>query len=109
MFGGWTNRSSKKESHIINQENTEYFMIWSTENMSWSRGHYVGNPPSARYGHTATAIGPHLLVFGGWELSKAVNDIVVLREFKNQEPKQIERNKSSRQNEETIYTNNNEN
>jgi len=87
MFGGWTNRSSKKESHIINQENTEYFMIWSTENMSWSRGHYVGNPPSARYGHTATAIGPHLLVFGGWELSKAVNDIVVLREFKNQEPK----------------------
>lgn len=58
-------------------------MIWSTETMSWERGQYVGNPPSARYGHSATAIGPHLLVFGGWEYSKAIGEIIVLREFKN--------------------------
>lgn len=86
MFGGWTNKSAKKESHAILKENTEYFMIWSTETMSWSRGLYVGNPPSARYGHTSTAIGPHLLVFGGWEYSKAINDIIVLRELKNNQP-----------------------
>lgn len=49
--------------------------------MCWKNGKYIGNPPTQRYGHTATAIGPHLLIFGGWECSKAVNDIIVLREF----------------------------
>ena len=43
----------------------------------------MGTPPSARYGHTSTTIGPHLLIFGGWEFSKAQNEIIVLREFNN--------------------------
>ena len=33
-----------------------------------------------RYGHTTTAIGPHLLIFGGWELNKAQNEVIVLRD-----------------------------
>ena len=49
--------------------------------MCWKNGKYIGNPPTQRYGHSATAIGPHLLIFGGWEFSKAINEIIVLREF----------------------------
>lgn len=48
--------------------------------MSWKRGKYIGVPPTTRFGHTSTAIGPHLLIFGGWEYSKAQNEIIVLRE-----------------------------
>lgn len=81
MFGGWTKTSGNKNNHIIQRDESDYFMIWSTETMSWKRGHYVGNPPSLRYGHSATAIGPHLLIFGGWEYAKAINEIIVLREF----------------------------
>ena len=45
----------------------------------------MGNPPTSRFGHTATAIGPHLLIFGGWEYTKAQNEIIVLREVSNQD------------------------
>lgn len=48
--------------------------------MSWKKGKYIGVPPTTRFGHTSTAIGPHLLIFGGWEYSKAQNEIIVLRE-----------------------------
>lgn len=48
--------------------------------MTWKRGKYIGNPPTTRFGHTSTAIGPHLLIFGGWEYTKAQNEIIVLRE-----------------------------
>jgi hypothetical protein len=58
-------------------------MIWSTDSMSWKRGKYIGNPPTSRFGHTSTAIGPHLLIFGGWEYTKAQNEIIVLRECTN--------------------------
>lgn len=51
--------------------------------MSWKRGKYIGNPPTSRFGHTSTAIGPHLLIFGGWEYTKAQNEIIVLRECTN--------------------------
>jgi hypothetical protein len=61
-------------------------MIWNTETMSWKQGRYIGNPPTQRYGHTATAIGPHLLIFGGWEFSKAQNEIIVLREYTQSQP-----------------------
>ena len=56
-------------------------MIWSTDTMSWKRGRYLGNPPTSRFGHTSTAIGPHLLIFGGWEYTKAQSEIIVIREF----------------------------
>jgi host cell factor len=83
MFGGWTSSSCSKPKHAESYEkdHCDYFMVWDTEIMSWKEGKYVGNAPTARYGHTSTAIGPHLLIFGGWELSKAQNEIIVLREF----------------------------
>lgn len=81
MFGGWTVNSGNRAKHEIKKEQCDYFMIWNTETMSWKKGKYIGNPPTQRYGHTSTAIGPHLLIFGGWEFSKAQNEIIVLREF----------------------------
>ena len=36
-------------------------------------------PPKNRYGHTATSIGSHLLIFGGWEYNRATNEVIILR------------------------------
>lgn len=83
MFGGWTKTSGARFMHEPTEEECDYFMVWSTDTMSWKRGKYLGNPPSSRQGHTATAIGPHLLIFGGWESTKAQNEIIVLREVSN--------------------------
>jgi hypothetical protein len=67
--------------------------------MCWERGKYEGTPPLSRYGHTANSIGPHILIFGkiffflilslilffnflgGWEFSRATNEVVVLRDM----------------------------
>jgi Rab9 effector protein with kelch motifs len=83
MYGGWTKTSGAFFKHEPTEEQCDYFMIWSTDTMSWKRGKYLGEPPSSRFGHTSTAIGPHLLIFGGWERTKAQNEIIVLRECTN--------------------------
>ena len=44
------------------------------------RNKYVGTPPSRRYGHSATAIGPHIIIFGGWDGGKPLKDVIVLRD-----------------------------
>lgn len=85
MFGGWSKTSGARFKHEPTEEECDYFMVWSTDSMSWKRGKYLGNPPTSRFGHTATAIGPHLLIFGGWEYTKAQNEIIVLREVSNQD------------------------
>lgn len=86
MFGGWTKTSGARYKHEADPTSDEcdYFMIWSTDSMSWRRGKYMGSPPNPRFGHTSTAIGPHLLIFGGWEYTKAQNEIIVLRECTSQ-------------------------
>ena len=89
MFGGWNKNSGNRDNHMLRKESCEYFQIWSTEDMQWQHGRYIGNPPTPRYGHSATAIGPHMLIFGGWEFSRATNEIIVLREFA-QQPSTIE-------------------
>jgi len=71
MFGGWSKTSGSRWKHEPTEEQCNYFMIWSTDTMSWKKGKYLGNPPTSRFGHTSTAIGPHLLIFGGWEYTKA--------------------------------------
>lgn len=85
MFGGWSKTSGARFKHEPTEEECDYFMIWSTDTMSWKRGKYLGMPPPTRFGHTSTAIGPHLLIFGGWQLTKAQNEIIVLRECTNKE------------------------
>ena len=49
--------------------------------MIWEKGRFDGVPPLNRYGHTATSIGPHVLIFGGWEYNRATNEVVVLRDM----------------------------
>lgn len=44
-------------------------------------GKFEGTPPLNRYGHTSTSIGPHVLIFGGWEFNRATNEVVVLRDM----------------------------
>lgn len=85
MFGGWTKTSGARFKHEGTEEQCDYFQIWSTDTMSWKKGKYLGQPPTIRFGHTSTAIGPHLLIFGGWEYTKAQNEIIVLRECTNRE------------------------
>jgi len=49
--------------------------------MSWEKAKFIGNPPLNRYGHTATSIGTHVLLFGGWEYSRATYEVVVMRDM----------------------------
>ena len=60
---------------------TDFFVVLDTDTMTWNRKKCSGNPPQQRYGHTSTPIGPHLLVFGGWEKMKAMNDVFVIRDL----------------------------
>lgn len=64
-----------------NEDVTDYFVVMDTDTMTWNRLRVNGTPPQPRYGHTATPIGPHLLVFGGWEKMKAMNDVFVIRDM----------------------------
>lgn len=82
VFGGWNEKSGNREK-LDNPDTskTEYFMVLNTDSMTWEHGKYVGTPPLNRYGHTTTSIGPHLLIFGGWEYSRATNEVVVLRDL----------------------------
>jgi hypothetical protein len=55
-------------------------VVLNTDTMSWERGKFSGLAPLSRYGHCSTSIGPHLLIFGGWEFNRASNDVIVLRD-----------------------------
>jgi len=82
IFGGWNEQSGKRDKEDNpNVSEIDYFMVLNTDTMTWEKGKYVGTPPLTRYGHTTTSIGPHLLIFGGWEYSRATNEVVVLRDL----------------------------
>eukprot|EP00435_Cladocopium_sp_Y103_P022514 s1138_g5.t1 len=97
VFGGWSGTSSQaasvtfalrekvvadedEEKEKPAEETCEFCMTLRTSDMQWVQNKYVGNPPSKRYGHTATAIGPHVIIFGGWDGGKPLNDVIVLRD-----------------------------
>jgi len=61
-------------------ETCDYCMTLRTYDMNWDQNKYLGIPPSSRYGHTATAIGPHLIIIGGWDGGKPLKDVTVLRD-----------------------------
>eukprot|EP00026_Physarum_polycephalum_P007434 Phypoly_transcript_07494.p1 GENE.Phypoly_transcript_07494~~Phypoly_transcript_07494.p1 ORF type:complete len:511 (-),score=89.38 Phypoly_transcript_07494:100-1416(-) len=46
--------------------------------MSWSKTVTTGKPPSPRAGHTAVAVGNKMVVFGGGDGNRYLNDIIVL-------------------------------
>lgn len=49
--------------------------------MQWMKGYYEGWAPTCRYGHSATSIGAHLVIFGGWDQSKALNETIILNDL----------------------------
>ena len=75
VFGGCG--SFKKSQGDI----ADYFIILDTDTMTWNRKTCSGDAPQPRYWHTSTPIGPHLLVFGGWEKTKAMNDVFIIRDL----------------------------
>ena len=61
------------ENNYVQPTDIDYLIVLNTEKMQWEKAKYEGNAPRNRYGHTATSIGPHILIFGGWEFNRATN------------------------------------
>lgn len=97
LVGGWSGGVAKNEAHgtgstlrdkvkgqangaVGRDETCDYCMTLRTSDMTWVRNKYSGLPLTRRYGHTATAIGPHLIVIGGWDGGKPLGDVIVLRD-----------------------------
>jgi len=95
LFGGWSGTAKESAPGVMfslkdkvkeedqqksNEESCDYCMTLRTTDMTWVRNKFIGVPASRRYGHTATAIGPHLIIIGGWDGGKPLNDVIVLRD-----------------------------
>eukprot|EP00698_Gefionella_okellyi_P004361 TRINITY_DN14033_c0_g1_i1.p1 TRINITY_DN14033_c0_g1~~TRINITY_DN14033_c0_g1_i1.p1 ORF type:complete len:1234 (-),score=338.16 TRINITY_DN14033_c0_g1_i1:76-3777(-) len=52
--------------------------VLDTERMEWQKPDIRGTAPSARYGHSACAVGPNIFLFGGRDGRGVLNDIYVL-------------------------------
>lgn len=61
-------------------QQVDYCYCLRTRDMTWEQLTFSGAPASRRYGQTMTAIGPHSIVFGGWDGGKSLNDLIVLRD-----------------------------
>jgi len=86
MFGGWSNESNNRENEENGKENDEelgYLKILNVDNFLWENSKFRRRAPQCRYGHTATSVGPHVLIFGGWEFNRATNDIYILRHLES--------------------------
>jgi len=96
LFGGWcgalkdpasafslkdkVSKETKRTARSQEDETCDYCLTLRTTDMTWVRNKYVGIPAAKRYGHTALAVGPHLIIFGGWDGGKPLSDVVVLRD-----------------------------
>jgi hypothetical protein len=96
MFGGWdgANKEAPGVAFALKEktqapsdgqaapgeDTCEYCKTLRTSDMTWAKNKFVGVPACHRYGHTATAIGPHLIIIGGWDGGKPLKDVVVLRD-----------------------------
>jgi len=97
LFGGWHGAGKDPSAAVAfslqdkvkgegggnnkeEDQSSEYCMTLRTSDMQWIRNRYVGVPASRRYGHSATAIGPHLIIIGGWDGGKPLSDVIVLRD-----------------------------
>lgn len=84
LFGGWSfDEGLRKNEH--EEGEVGYFKILNTSDFSWEGFKFSCKVPINRYGHTATTIGQHILVFGGWEYNRATNDTIILRNLNSEE------------------------
>mmetsp|Transcript_5502 Transcript_5502/g.3155 ORF Transcript_5502/g.3155 Transcript_5502/m.3155 type:complete len:209 (+) Transcript_5502:333-959(+) len=86
MLGGWTLESNSTKKSQSGSGDCEYFRVVNSVSMEWDYGAYMGASPLARFGHTATPIGPHILLFGGWEGTKPTHEVLVLRDITTSQP-----------------------
>jgi len=73
VFGGTT--TNKKVLGDMN--------VLDLESLTWSTAEPTGHPPSARYGHSCVVYQKLLLVFGGFDGSKRLNDVYKYDTIKN--------------------------
>lgn len=80
VFGGWSKDSnSRAEESEMEDNSITYFKVLNVDNLVWEGSSFKRKPPSNRYGHSATSIGSHLVIFGGWEFNRATNEVFILR------------------------------
>lgn len=78
VLGGWRGHAKRKDQGT--EGSSHYCHLLVTSEMRWQKVRYAGVAASERYGHTVTMVGPHAIVFGGWDGGKPLNDLVVLRD-----------------------------
>eukprot|EP01116_Phalansterium_solitarium_P003899 TRINITY_DN14736_c0_g1_i1.p1 TRINITY_DN14736_c0_g1~~TRINITY_DN14736_c0_g1_i1.p1 ORF type:complete len:616 (+),score=156.43 TRINITY_DN14736_c0_g1_i1:213-2060(+) len=84
VFGGSTyNRpnGTTKEAPLTQVQDDLH--VFDSSSRTWSKlgptpAGFSGTPPSPRYAHTATAVGKRLVVFGGFNGSRYLDDVHVL-------------------------------
>ncbi|KAJ8604847.1 hypothetical protein CTAYLR_001069 [Chrysophaeum taylorii] len=70
LFGGLGRRGATTDYHDD---------VWTLDrDLAWTRETCAGAVPRGRAGHSALAVGPHLLVFGGLNAQRFLNDFFVL-------------------------------
>lgn len=106
VFGGWSGSVKDSNAKAANalkkvteggsvdasgkEEEVDYCVSLRTSDMRWTTCRFEGVPASRRYGHTCTSIGPHLIIFGGWDGGKPLNDLVVLRDRSGESTSQVQ-------------------
>lgn len=106
LFGGWSGTQKEVPPGVLfslrdkvrgdgqadakggEDQTCDYCYTLRTADMRWIPCKFSGVPASTRYGHSATAVGPHLIVLGGWDGGKPLGDIVVLRDRSPNEAEQ---------------------
>jgi hypothetical protein len=76
LFGS-AGAATKKASTRVPTPHKDVFVL-DTSSMTWYQPLTLGTPIGGRHGHCVVSVGPHLLVFGGWEENRPRNDVVQL-------------------------------
>jgi host cell factor len=99
LFGGWSGVQKEASQGVLfslrhkvredggqsggqkdEEQHCDYCVTLRTSDMRYVPAKFSGVAASRRYGHTATTIGPHLIIFGGWDGGKPLSDLIVLRD-----------------------------
>ena len=94
VFGGWAGKPQAADNAIVTKKaedgsgegdgfsTSKNLMTLRTTDMSWENVEFAGatSCPGGRYLHSCTTIGPHSIIFGGFDGGKPLNELVVLRE-----------------------------
>jgi hypothetical protein len=59
------------------QQSSSNARVLDVTRMEWFRPRARGIEIGNRYGHSATRVGPHVFLFGGWDGNRALNQLVV--------------------------------